>query len=78
MFWLPAGLAPAYVEWVIAFPRAPSGSVSIQVWVIACTVAIQMASDTLSILVPSKPRREAQRVTSPPRKDSDASQQKAL
>lgn len=35
MFWVPAGWLPGYVEWVLAFPKAPRGSVSIQVWVFA-------------------------------------------
>ncbi|TGZ77845.1 protein get1 [Ascodesmis nigricans] len=32
MFWLPQGAVPSYAEWVLSFPRAPRGSVSIQVW----------------------------------------------
>ena len=33
---------PAYVEWVLSFPRAPMGSVSIQVWGIACASVVGM------------------------------------
>ncbi|KAG7004708.1 protein GET1 [Physcia stellaris] len=42
MFWLPRGWVPGYVEWVLAFPRAPTGSVSIQVWGIACNTVVQL------------------------------------
>ena len=33
---------PAYVEWLLAFPRAPTGSVSIQIWGIACATIVQL------------------------------------
>lgn len=32
VFWMPTGAVPSYVEYGLAFPRAPAGSVSIQVW----------------------------------------------
>jgi len=32
VFWMPVGAVPSYVEWGLAFPKAPTGSVSIQVW----------------------------------------------
>jgi hypothetical protein len=32
MFWIPESWVPGVVEWGLAFPRAPKGSVSIQVW----------------------------------------------
>lgn len=35
---------PWYVEWILAFPRAPTGSVSIQVWGIACGTVVRLAS----------------------------------
>ncbi|MCJ1283562.1 GET complex subunit get1 [Xylographa opegraphella] len=44
LFWLPRGWVPAYVEWILAFPRAPTGSISIQVWGIACASVVQIAS----------------------------------
>ena len=28
------------MEWVLAFPRAPTGSVSIQIWSLACAGAV--------------------------------------
>ncbi len=33
---------PGYIEWLLAFPRAPRGSVSIQIWGIACATVIQL------------------------------------
>lgn len=33
---------PGYVEWLLAFPRAPTGSVSIQIWGIACATIVQL------------------------------------
>lgn len=51
MFWLPKGLAPGYVEWFLAFPRAPTGSVSIQLWGIACAASIQLVSEVVVAVV---------------------------
>ena len=36
------GWVPWYIEWVLSFPRAPTGSVSIQIWGIACATVVQM------------------------------------
>ena len=33
---------PGYVEWLLAFPRAPTGSVSVQMWGIACATIVQL------------------------------------
>lgn len=30
------------MEWILAFPRAPTGSVSIQMWGIACATVVQL------------------------------------
>jgi tail-anchored protein insertion receptor len=43
MFWLPKGWVPWYGEWILAFPYAPRGSVSVQVW--------QMASGSTVTLI---------------------------
>jgi hypothetical protein len=32
MFWIPQGWVPSAIEWGLSFPRAPMGSVSINVW----------------------------------------------
>ncbi|MCJ1468637.1 GET complex subunit get1 [Pseudocyphellaria aurata] len=41
LFWIPRGWVPWYIEWLLAFPRAPRGSVSIQIWGTACATVIQ-------------------------------------
>ena len=47
IFWIPRGWVPGYVEWIVSFPRAPVGSVGVQVWGIACASVILMVSDAL-------------------------------
>jgi hypothetical protein len=47
MFWIPQGWAPYYAEWLLSFPRAPVGSVSVQSWSIACLAVIQLVSDAV-------------------------------
>ncbi|KAL8932017.1 MAG: hypothetical protein Q9216_006994 [Gyalolechia sp. 2 TL-2023] len=42
MFWMPRGWVPGYVEFLLAFPRAPRGSVGIQVWGIACGTVVRL------------------------------------
>lgn len=42
MFWIPRGWVPRYVEWILAFPRAPTGSVSIQMWGVSCATVVQL------------------------------------
>ena len=44
MFWLPRGWVPYAAEWVLSFPRAPVGSISINVWGIACASVIGMVT----------------------------------
>lgn len=51
MFWLPKGWFPYYVEWVLSFPRAPLGSVSIVSWQMACSVVIKLISDTITSIL---------------------------
>lgn len=36
---------PYYVEWLLSFPRAPLGSISVNLWFIACASVISMASE---------------------------------
>ena len=47
MFWIPKGWVPYYAEWLLSFPRAPLGSISIQAWALACAAIILMVSDAL-------------------------------
>lgn len=47
LFWIPKGWLPLYAEWLLSFPMAPLGSVSIYIWSIACANVIQMLSNAL-------------------------------
>ncbi|KAG8622758.1 hypothetical protein KVT40_009269 [Elsinoe batatas] len=51
MFWIPQGWVPYYAEWVLSFPRAPLGSVSMQVWWIACASVILLAGEGIGATV---------------------------
>ncbi|PSR78806.1 CHD5-like protein-domain-containing protein [Coniella lustricola] len=51
LFWLPHGLFPYYAEWLISFPRAPLGSVSIVSWQLACTGVVALVADAISALL---------------------------
>ncbi|KAI0855490.1 CHD5-like protein-domain-containing protein [Xylaria cubensis] len=53
MFWLPSGWFPYYVEWILSFPRAPLGSISIVSWQTACTAAVLLFSDTIKTVLVS-------------------------
>ena len=47
MFWIPQGWLPNYIEWLLAFPKAPMGGVSIQIWWIACVSVIQLIGEVV-------------------------------
>ncbi|KAF2185642.1 hypothetical protein K469DRAFT_750351 [Zopfia rhizophila CBS 207.26] len=47
MFWIPGGWVPGYVEWILSFPRAPKGSVSINIWGIACASVISLVGEAI-------------------------------
>ncbi|KAI2468245.1 CHD5-like protein-domain-containing protein [Annulohypoxylon bovei var. microspora] len=51
MFWLPQGWFPYYVEWILSFPRAPIGSVSIASWQTACIGVVLLISDTIAAIL---------------------------
>jgi tail-anchored protein insertion receptor len=51
MFWLPYGWFPYYAEWIISFPRAPMGSVSVASWQLACTGVITLVADTITAIL---------------------------
>jgi hypothetical protein len=58
MFWVPAGWVPYYVEWILSFPRAPVGSVSINIWGIACASMLALVSEAVGagyVLATKKP-----------------------
>lgn len=42
---------PYYAEWLLSFPRAPLGSVSVNVWVLACAAVITLAHDAVVAVV---------------------------
>lgn len=63
VFELPPGWVPYYVEWVLSFPRAPLGTISIQVWSSACAAAIALSGELLSASLASvRTARTAQAV----------------
>ncbi|KAI9887596.1 MAG: GET complex subunit get1 [Watsoniomyces obsoletus] len=45
MFWLPRGWLPWYIEYILAFPKAPRGSISVQVWWLACAAVVQLLGE---------------------------------
>jgi len=51
MFWLPYGRIPYYGEWLLSFPRAPLGSISVQVWQLACASVILLVSDAIAAVI---------------------------
>ncbi|KAJ0414983.1 WRB/Get1 family [Aspergillus carlsbadensis] len=51
VFVLPNGWFPYYVEWVLSFPRAPQGSVSVQVWNSVCATAVTVIAEILTGMV---------------------------
>ncbi|WPH01654.1 putative Get1 family, helix hairpin bin domain superfamily protein [Acrodontium crateriforme] len=54
MFWLPQGWVPYYAEWVLSCPRAPLGSISVNVWGIACGSVIAMLSEAVRATITLK------------------------
>ncbi|KAL2863087.1 guided entry of tail-anchored proteins factor 1 [Aspergillus lucknowensis] len=48
VFRLPGGWFPYYVEWVLSFPRAPHGSVSVQVWNSVCATAVTVIAEIIT------------------------------
>ncbi|KAL3480028.1 WRB/Get1 family [Aspergillus californicus] len=62
VFELPGGWFPYYVEWALAFPRAPHGAVSVQVWNSVCATAITVFAEFLTSVVLQITARRAQAV----------------
>jgi hypothetical protein len=50
MFWLPQGWVPYYAEWVLSFPKAPLGSISVNIWAIACGSVISLMTEAIASL----------------------------
>ncbi|PWW75263.1 hypothetical protein C7212DRAFT_322688 [Tuber magnatum] len=53
IFWIPEGWVPGYVEWGLSFPKAPIGSVSIQVWTFAVTQVLRVVAPIVGSLITS-------------------------
>ncbi|EPS28932.1 Protein get1 [Penicillium oxalicum] len=51
VFALPPGWFPYYVEWVLSFPRAPLGSVSVQVWNNVCATAVLFFGELIGAIM---------------------------
>ncbi|KAI9376514.1 protein get1 [Aspergillus egyptiacus] len=62
VFALPAGWFPYPVEWILSFPRAPAGSVSVQVWNSVCATAVTVIAEILTGMVMQAMGRRAQAV----------------
>lgn len=39
---------PYYIEWILSFPKAPLGSISVQTWWIACACVILLVGDAIT------------------------------
>ena len=65
MFWMPKRWVPIYIEWILSFPRAPIGSVSIQMWAISCGTVIRLVGAALVaawVLMQTSKGKERQKV----------------
>ncbi|PGH08268.1 protein GET1 [Helicocarpus griseus UAMH5409] len=51
IYTLPDGWIPWQVEWVLSFPRAPMGTVSIQIWSGACATVVALFGDAMGATV---------------------------
>lgn len=58
MFWLPRGWVPYAGEWILSFPRAPLGSVSVNVWGMACGVVVGLVVEALGAVWALKGKKE--------------------
>lgn len=81
MFWLPYGWFPYYAEWLISFPRAPLGSVSIASWQLACTGVMILFRDAITALVawartPAAPPQKKKQAHAVPASSSKARETK--
>ena len=62
MFELPPDWSPYVVEWILSFPRAPIGTVSIQIWGGACATAISLTGEGASFVWTYLERQKAHAV----------------
>ncbi|OCL01422.1 hypothetical protein AOQ84DRAFT_329001 [Glonium stellatum] len=68
LFWLPQGWVPGYVEWVLSFPRAPRGSISINIWDIACASVIGLVSEAITAIYVLATKRDVDQQKEKPQK----------
>lgn len=47
LFWLPAGWFPYHMEWIMSWPSAPLGSISIVMWSWACAGFVSLVADAI-------------------------------
>jgi tail-anchored protein insertion receptor len=50
IFYIPAGWVPYWAEWLLSFPRAQLGSVSVQVWTVACATVVRLIGGVIVAL----------------------------
>ncbi|KAB8201158.1 CHD5-like protein [Aspergillus parasiticus SU-1] len=48
VFALPEAWIPYYVQWILSFPRAPMGSVSVHVWNSVCATAVSVTAEMVT------------------------------
>lgn len=53
VFALPEDWLPYYVQWILSFPRAPLGSVSIHIWSNVCATSIAVVAEVLGSILAS-------------------------
>lgn len=51
IFDLPNDWFPWQMEWLLAFPRAPRGTVSIQIWGGACSAVVSLVGDAIGAVI---------------------------
>lgn len=65
MFYIPKNWIPYYAEWVLSFPRAPLGSISLQIWSLSCKAFVTLLLDAslyfISLFRNTKPVLQNQR-----------------
>jgi len=80
VFTYPRDWLPWYVEWVLGFPRAPYGSVSVQVWGTVCGVVVALVGDTIGstvVTLLSKRQARAKKGKKEPMKMASSSGEKS-
>ena len=60
VFTYPRGWLPWQVEWVLGFPRAPYGSVSVNVWGAVCGVVVTLVGDTIGSVISATTSKQQQ------------------